>query len=151
MWERHEAYFHIVQRVILLLLAADLLLMTVGADLLPTPEEARVAEIALPLDAVPVRSESGGLFGNVHILSEDNVSLDRAYLLINGERVGDFGAGEITMRVYPGDILSIDASAYRRAIYFYLDSYSTAIDGAYLRASVICNGDTADLGTVVFK
>jgi len=101
--------------------------------------------------AVTARSDSGGLFGNISVETEDRVSAAAATLLINGEAAGDFGEGALTVRVYPGDLLSVDGSAYQRRILFRVTAISSGIDSAYLPETIVTEGGVADWGVVVFK
>ncbi|MDO4733092.1 MAG: hypothetical protein Q4B50_06220, partial [Bacillota bacterium] len=78
-------------------------------------EEAPKAVFAAALSS---RQLDRGLFGNIRIESQEQVSLSRAFLLINGEQCGDFSQGQLSVRVYPGDVLRVDASAYLRELYF---------------------------------
>ena len=108
----------------------------------------------LQLDPDGKRSGSqtdSGIFGNVTIASQDHVSLAMAILYINGENCGDFSQGERTVRVYPQDVLTVDASAYQRELCFSSLSMSESIDASQLATDVICNGDSQVFGRIEFK
>lgn len=100
---------------------------------------------------IQVRNEQSGLFGNIRILTEDSLTLEFAHVRINNIPFGDFADKEILLRVYPGDIISIDGSAYKRALSFSITATSSNISPDYLKATVITNGDIADAGIIVFK
>ena len=100
---------------------------------------------------VGTRQTDSGIFGNVTIASQDHVSLAMAIPYINGENCGDFSQGERTVRVYPQDVLTVDASAYQRELCFSILSMSESIDASQLATDVICNGDSQVFGRIEFK
>ena len=103
--------------------------------------------------AVPVsaRQRESGIFGNISIRSQDGVSLEQAFLIINGETCGDFATGELTVRVYPEDVLCIDASAYQRELRFSIQEASPSISRDLLAEEICCHGDQQEFGMVEFK
>ena len=112
-------------------------------------EDAPAVEPAVYAATASTPSEQG-VFGNITIASEERVSLGQAKLLINGAPQGDFSRGELTVRVYPDDFLEIDGTAYQRRLQFQITAFSAAIDPSDLAASIVCQGDRQELGTVKF-
>lgn len=103
------------------------------------------------VSAVSSRQTESGLFGNITIESQEQVSLAMAVLFINGERCGDFSQGSLTVRVYPEDVLTVDASAYRRELSFFIVEASPSIRAELLLNPLCCNGDTQEFGKIQFK
>lgn len=149
---REAYFFEKVQRALAVLLILDLLAFLLAADWLRQPaglESAAVLSGAAPAEAVPAAAEAG-LFGNLYIECEEQISLSAARLLINGQDSGDFREGFLTARVRPGDVVQIDGSAYLRALSFSVEAVSASIDSSYLRAGVTSNGNIVDVGIIVF-
>ena len=92
-----------------------------------------------------------GEFANILITAEDASSLEQAYLLVNGEPRGSFAAGELRVRVYDGDILSLDCLAYGRELSFRLDILSASVDSSYLPSRFSCCQEVATVGFVVIR
>jgi hypothetical protein len=101
--------------------------------------------------AAQVRTQDNSLFGNIKISVEDELSLAYAQVLINGIDSGDFTDGELLVRVYPGDIVSIDGSAYQRELRFNITAISSNITQDYLQTIVYTQGNIVDAGIIVFK
>ena len=109
-------------------------------------------EARLLLDtALPVQQQSGQLFGNLQLETEGGVSLAAARLYINDIFVGNFGTGSLFTRVYEGDRLVLDASAYQRQIIFLLTTVSTNIDTSELTARIITDGNAVELPPIRFR
>lgn len=90
-------------------------------------------------------------FGKITIESEEGVSLAYAKLMINGLEAASFAAGCAEIRLRPGDIISIDACAYRRKLVFTIKEKSSSLSDVYLNKEIICNGSTELVGTAVFQ
>ena len=103
-----------------------------------------------PAAAVAARPiDQGTEFANIVIRSENKVSLDRAYLLINGEVKGSLASGELLVRVYDGDILALDCRAYGRELRFTVEALSSSVDCSYLPSSFCCREEVAVFGFAV--
>ena len=149
---RQLRYFQTVQRILVSLLLLDLLAFWPLAERLRQPQDMAYseAESLQTMQQAALPAAAGNLFGNICIEAEEKISLAQACLLINGMKSGDFREGYLTVRVRPGDILQIDASAYQRELIFFVVETSASIDSNYLRAEVISYGDVADVGIIVF-
>lgn len=101
--------------------------------------------------SVAVSQDDQQLFGNIMIKTEDEVSLACAKVLINGESAGDLAEGSLLLRVHPGDLLSIDGSAYNRQLFFYLQGISSNIDASSLDVRIMTNGNVVEVGEIIFK
>ena len=126
----------------------------VAAVLLTVGQEHKAEGPALPEEelAVPAAAFGGrGDFANIVIASEGGVSLERAYLLVNGEIRGNFASGSLQIRVYDGDILAVDCRAYGRELCFTVEILSASVDEDYLPRQVRCRQQTAVLGFVVMR
>lgn len=77
--------------------------------------------------------------------------LEQAQIWQNGEPAAAFQQPEITMRVYDGDVLSFDATAYRQPVRIRLKKLSAGIDGAFLLTDVEVCGERIELGQIVFE
>ena len=148
-----EKWLRKTEKMITVLLLLDALawacLTLLPGDPFALQDTAEVTEIFE--SSVTARSDSGGLFGNISVETEDQVSVAAAKLLSNGEAAGNFSEGVLTVRVYPGDVLAIDGSAYQRRILFRLTAISSGIDSSYLPETLLTEGGVADWGVVVFK
>ena len=120
----------------------------VSSDILPSVKE---GEIALFDKNTVVSQTDDMLFGNIMFKTENNLSLSKAYVLINGEKAGNLGSGSLLIRVHPGDIVSIDSSAYRRELTYCISAVSSNIDSSFLAGDMAICGKTVDVGIVVFK
>ena len=144
---QHNDGFIIVQRIISYLM---LTVVLAYAACLLSPD--RDGETLQPLSReVAVSHEEGSLFGNVLLAAENGLSLAEASVLINGEVVGNMRAGSLLVRVYPGDVIAIDGSAYKRRLGFTVSAVSANIDGSFLSGAVWTDGTVADVGIAVFK
>ncbi len=115
----------------------------------PTPEVAVMGEAtAAPASAWQTEA---GLFGNLTVTTERGVSLPAAQLLVNGEPSGDFADGRRTVRVYPGDVVAVDASAYRRRLTFTVAAASASICIEDLPAAIDTEGNCVEIGVIRFK
>ena len=136
-----------VQRIIVYLLAIVALLYA-AANVLPTSGQNQLTVLD---QATQVTGEDQNIFGNILLSCTDGLSLDYAYILQNGEQVGDFGDGELLLRVHPGDTLAVDGSAYSRELVFYVQAASSNIDQEFLAPSIFTKGNIAQVGVIVFK
>lgn len=141
------------QQIIFALLAVNLCLLL--AVLLPPLwgwDSPFAAEPPPLLDLeIPVQQEAGLLFGNLQLKTADGLSLPAAKLLINDLEAGNFGASELLVRVYEGDILTLDGSAYGRQLTFFLTTVSTNIDQSGLPAQIITEGNRVELAPIAFR
>ena len=113
----------------------------VGSSDLPQP--------VLAVAARPIDGEAG--FANLTLSSEDGVSLEQAYLLINGERAGSFARGTLQVRVYDGDLLAVDCRAYDRELDFTVDEMSASVEERYMPRRFSCRGEAAVWGFIVMR
>ena len=100
---------------------------------------------------LPAVREEYAIFGNIELMSKDEVSLAKAYVMINGQKSGNFKDGDVLIRVYEGDIVSIDTTAYDRKIEFYIRNYSKNINIDKLNQILESSQGLVDVGTVSFK
>jgi hypothetical protein len=101
--------------------------------------------------AIMAAQEEDSLFGTVSIHVKNDISVPKAYLLINGQKSGDFASGSILVRVYEGDKLEIDASRYEHDIIFDIDNMSANIEENYMSNRLLLNNEIGFIGTVHFK
>ncbi len=113
-----ERFVRRVERVLLRLVILSLVLLVGGQVLLADPDmavflstvdrlEGRLVlgqpeEAAAPAGAVQAR-----ILGTVTVMVVDRPSAPEAVLLLNGERVGDFAEGLVTVEVRAGDELAV--------------------------------------------
>ncbi len=74
--------------------------------------------------------------------------LEAAVLCRNGQAVQSFGKPQVTVRVYAGDVLSIDATAYLKPVRICLKKVSSGIDKARLLTDVEVCGERMVLGNI---
>ena len=139
-----------VQRIIVFSIMIGALVV-VATNFLPHNNEEAGVGVSILEPAVDVRNEDSSLFGNIKITADDGFSLEYAQVLINGISFGDFKDGEVLVRVYPGDVVSIDGSAYKRELGFHVTSVSSNISKDYVSTSLTTNGNIVDVGIIVFK
>lgn len=139
-----------VQRIIVFSIMIVALVVVAG-NFLPQVGNDTDVGVSILEPATEVRNEDSSLFGNIKITADDGFSLEYAQVLINGIAFGNFKDGEILIRVYPGDVISIDGSAYQRELGFHVTSVSSNISKDYVSTSLTTNGDIVDVGIIVFK
>ena len=136
-----------VSRLLLLAVAVAACLFGIERSTLPQPPE--LPQPVLAVAARPYDPEAG--FANLTLSSEDRVSLEQAYLLINGETAGSFAQGVLRVRVYDGDLLAVDCRAYDRELDFTVDEMSASVEERYLPQRFSCRGEAAVWGFVVMR
>lgn len=139
-----------VQRIIVFSIMI-VALVVVATNFLPQSNEEAGVGVSILEPVVDVRNEDSSLFGNIKITADDGFSLEYAQVLINGISFGNFKDGEVLVRVYPGDVVSIDGSAYKRELGFHVTSVSSNISKDYVSTSLTTNGNIVDVGIIVFK
>ncbi|MBQ6536276.1 MAG: hypothetical protein IJI40_05815 [Firmicutes bacterium] len=136
-----------VSRLLLLAVLVAACLFGIERSSLPAPSEP--PQPVLAAAARPIDGEAG--FANLTLSSEDGVSLEQAYLLINGERAGSFAHGTLQVRVYDGDLLAVDCRAYDRELCFTVDEMSASVEERYLPRRFSCRGEAAVWGFIVMR
>ena len=143
-----------VQKILFVFLLADMIAL-VYYNILPlygvADRVSCTADLTVFDTAVPVQQMDSGIFGNICFSSSDGISLAKAQLLVNGAVTGNFADGELIIRVYPGDIIDIDASAYKRQVVFTVDVISSNIDKGILPKMIKTNGDVVQVGIIRFE
>ena len=134
-----------VSRLLILAIIVSALLFAVCRP--PQPLESEETDPTAAVAARPIDQKTA--FANVVVASENKVSLDRAYLLVNGEVRGSFASGELLVRVYDGDILALDCRAYGRVLRFTVEALSSSVDESYLSSSFSCREEVAVFGFAV--
>ena len=129
--------------VLSLLVAAVLFAVERGR----TPDAAPPAAELLP--AAAVAEPAAGRFANVRVSTANGASLAQARLLVNGEPRGSFAVGTLLVRVYDGDILTLDCRAYGREVEFRVEVLSAGVERRYLPERFTCGGEVKDIGFVV--
>jgi len=100
---------------------------------------------------LPANRDDGELFGTLTLEVAEMKSLDLATVYVNGQETLSFHSAQVTIRVYPGDVVEIDASAYRRSLQFRLVSASSNIRTDTLAQTITVQGGRSLVGTVTFK
>ena len=100
---------------------------------------------------LPVSESNSGLCGNIELAVVGNYSLERAYLLRNGEIVDDFRYGVARATVYPDDEVSVDTSAYSEQLCFEIVNVSRNIRSELLKRQPQARKKTVAVGVIVFK
>ena len=136
-----------VSRLLILAVIVSAVLFAVCRP--PQPPESGETEPAAKVTARP--ADQGTQFANIVICSENKVSLERAYLLVNGEARSSFAAGALMIRVYDGDILAVDCRAYGRELNFTVEALSSSVDESYLPAAFSCREEIFVFGFAVIR
>lgn len=136
-----------VSRLLLLAVFVAACLFGIERSSLPEPEEP--PQPVLSASVRPYDTEAG--FANLTLSSEDRVSLEQAWLLINGERAGSFAKGALQVRVYDGDLLAVDCRAYDRELCFTVEEMSASVEERYLPRRFSCRGEAAVWGFIVMR
>jgi hypothetical protein len=100
---------------------------------------------------VPAAASNSGLYGSITLELAEYSRLEHAYVLINGVKAGDFSEPELTLRVFDGDVLEVDASAYNVPVRIRLQKASYGIDRERLFSEVQVCGERKEIGCVIFK
>jgi len=101
--------------------------------------------------AVDASNTDIGLWGNIVLEIEEYTTLPFLTVYINGEAAGKFDTSRLTLKVFPGDVVAIDSSAYAAPITVRLVSCSASIDTSLLLMHVRLMRERAELGTIIFK
>ena len=133
----------------LLLLAVLLAACLFGVERSTMPEQPEAQQPVLTVEARPFEQEAA--FANLTLSSEGRVSLEQAWLLINGERAGSFAEGSLQVRVYDGDLIAVDCRAYDRELRFSVDEMSASVEERYLPHRFSCRGEAAVWGFIVMR
>lgn len=91
------------------------------------------------------------VFATVTIQCDNYSSLEKAILLVNGEEVADFRDKQITIKVSPGDVLSIDGSFYVHELVFKVVAVSENVGQPEIGQIIHVQGDVAVVGEVRMK
>lgn len=91
------------------------------------------------------------VFATITIQCENFSSLEKAILLVNGEEVGDFRDKQLTIKVSPGDTVSIDGSFYTHELIFKVVAASENVGQPEIGQIIRVNGDVALVGEVRMK
>ena len=95
--------------------------------------------------------QTDGLWGSVTLDLQTYTELERALVLVNGVEAGRFTADSLTLRVYDGDLLELDCTAYSRPVSFHLSKASVGIDRAALQTELELCGERAIIGRIKFR
>lgn len=144
-----KRYFDLVQQILLLIMLSAMVLLLTWPRLHP-PAEQSISISADTSNSLAVTAQAGNDFGKLYISTDDDLQLGSAYVLINGERAGNFANGDVTVRVYPGDVVELDGSRYQRSIHFSVQALSSSIDSSYLFAAPTTQSDIVRAGIIVF-
>lgn len=156
-WRAVEKWEKILFRVIIFGLVA----LVVAQSLLTTDSMRLYLSWAERLEGEPYQEWSQGsarvmeaeslIFAYVTIELEDYSSLAKANLLINGKQVTDFRNKKVIVKVYPGDVIELDGSFYRRPVDFKVVRTSPNILEPALNHKVQTCANVVLLGKVKFK
>ncbi len=102
-------------------------------------------------EAVPAVQQTDGLWGSVTLDLQTYTELERAVVLVNGAEAGSFTGSSLTLRVYDGDLLEIDCTAYSRPVSFRLRKASVGIDRTALQTELELCGERATIGRIKFR
>ena len=91
------------------------------------------------------------IWGNVVLELADYTELPEAFVLLNGEPVRNFTQKEVAVRVVRGDVISVDASAYEKAVRVRVKSVSSVIDPKTLHELTTLKQNSAVIGKVFLK
>ncbi len=100
---------------------------------------------------LPSARQQGDLFGTVTLEAQGVASLEKAAVLINDEPAAYFTTNQVVVRVYPGDVVSLDVQSYSRPVTFRLVSHSSNIRSGQLQDEITLAQTKGLLGTVSFK
>ncbi len=100
---------------------------------------------------LPAGRDESQLFGTLTLEVTGVQSLSQAVVLVNGQETLAFETAKVVLRVYPGDVVEIDASAYSRTLTFHLVSASSNIRLQSLNREITVHGGKSTVGTVTFK
>jgi len=93
-------------------------------------------------------SEPSASVWRVSVLVEGGQGYGRVHLLVNGQRVADFGKGWAWATVSPGDLVEIDGYAYRGDLVFRVIEAPPGQQEIKVGQVVVTSGTIARLGLV---
>ena len=102
-------------------------------------------------EVLPAVRQQEGLWGNVTLELQDYSELHRALVLLNGNEAAHFSSNRLNLRVFDGDLLEIDCTAYARPVRFSVVKTSVGIDRAALRTDLELCGERGTVGKIKFK
>ena len=111
----------------------------------------QVPELEKLEQPLAVDVQNGGLFASMTIAVCDYDSLEEAYLLVNGEVAGHFSGKQLVVRVYPGDVLEIDTTAYLSPCRFQVVKKSSHIREETIETMVTTAQGYGWIGKISFK
>lgn len=107
------------------------------------------------MKSIPRPELPRGLITLFFLLSPSNATTiplwKKAILLVNGEEVGDFRDKQITIKVSPGDIISIDGSFYIHELVFKVVAVSENVGQPEIGQIIFVQGDISMVGEVRMK
>lgn len=101
--------------------------------------------------AMPVSASNSGLYGSITLELTEHSRLEQAYVLINGVKAGNFSRSELVLRVFDGDVLELDVSAYNVPVRIRLQKASFGIDRERLFSEIEVCGERQEIGCIIFK
>ena len=100
---------------------------------------------------VDAAANDAGLWGNVVLGIEQYSTLPLLEVYINGNKAGHFDTERLVLKVYPGDIVAVDSTAYAGRIKVKMVSCSSSISTEELQEEMWLKKERKNLGTIVFK
>lgn len=113
--------------------------------------EQEPGQLVNPEQPLAVDVENDGLFASLTIEVSDYDSLEQAYLLVNGAVSGSFHGKQLVVRVYPGDVLEIDTSAYLSPCRFQIIKKSSHIREETMETLITTENGYGWVGKISFK
>ncbi|ATW24097.1 hypothetical protein [Candidatus Formimonas warabiya] len=98
-----------------------------------------------------VMESESTVFAYLTVELADFSSLAKARILINGTEVADFRNKQVTIKVYPDDLIEIDGSFYDRRLKFEIIGVSDSIGEPTLHQVIQTYRSVTSLGKVKFK
>ncbi len=148
-------WMHSVFGLIILLLLADIFALALlylpsylGLDS-PLVQKSDLA--AINQTQIVATDDQNLLFGNIRIKTEDNLLLPKIIIYNNGLKVGNLGTGQLLLRVYENDVLTIDSRDYQRQIRLDINTLSSNIKENTLPKTLYLDGQKLDLAAIRFK
>ncbi|GAW91007.1 hypothetical protein [Calderihabitans maritimus] len=113
--------------------------------------EGKLAEFYMDNPEARIVTSGSVAFATVTLRLENYSTLQKAILLVNGEKVADFRDKQVTVRVFPGDFLEIDGSFYTLPLRFKVVATSSNIARPSVGQVIEVQGGVAKVGKVIFR
>lgn len=114
-------------------------------------EGKKVEAPAAAVDGLSVDKMLNSDVASITIDTVDYTSLNKAFLVVNGHRQGDFSEGRLTADVTSGDVIEIDTSLYSHPVQFRVVRTSSNLRFPSEGFSITADQSVTMIGKMILK